>query len=267
MNREIPELSEELKKEIKKYKEIKRAYDEKLESVDRCFNELNDNIGVSYTEVRKEAYKEVNKIKPRFIKYRTNLKHKILDFFKESSAYSNLMKDSFEMEQDVIGKGETDRIYSDYGIAKILMDSDPPRNIGIHGRIVAWKKFWPDGNGLAPYGWHLHHRNPTLKYKEKTRYAKFMVNDLVMLTTSTHGKVHACLKRLKALFKDNIIDEDTANQIVKKLTSITNEEDARNAVYESNEIMSSLINKYDEDESQIDIVTLDDLMRLDDGAA
>ena len=55
---------------------------------------------------------------------------------------------------------------------------------------IAWRHFYPEGNGYAKPGYVLHHKDDTLRVKDPKRYARWIPEDLVMLTRAEHTKLH-----------------------------------------------------------------------------
>ena len=55
---------------------------------------------------------------------------------------------------------------------------------------LAWKHFYPEGNGKAKPGYCLHHKDETLRHENPDRYNEWNPEDLVMMTSSEHGKLH-----------------------------------------------------------------------------
>lgn len=60
----------------------------------------------------------------------------------------------------------------------------------------AWMYFYPEGNGNPKKSYCLHHKDPTLKYRDPIRYAEWRIEDLEMLGFSEHSRLH-CLLRSK----------------------------------------------------------------------
>ena len=256
MNRELPSIPQELKEEIKTYKADKEKNYDKWCEATKMESKLFHS-GMLCSQAHEEAFSEYNHDSDELNISRNALKQKILKVFKDSS-YAKLMQDEINWERYITGKKDGTNELDDYGIASTLMDLEP-KVTGFFGPYAAWKEFWPDGEGHAACGWHLHHRNPTLNKTDKERYKKYMLSDLVMLTINTHRKLHRCLIRLKTLFIDNLIDKDTANQIVRKLTSITDEEDARKAVNESTKLIDSCLDESIKNACEEVDITIDDI--------
>ena len=55
---------------------------------------------------------------------------------------------------------------------------------------LAWKHFYPEGNGKAKPGYCLHHKDETLRHENPDRYEEWRIEDLVMITSSEHGRLH-----------------------------------------------------------------------------
>ena len=62
-------------------------------------------------------------------------------------------------------------------------------------RQEAWKHFWPEGNGKALKGYHLHHKDVTLRHENPERYNEWNPEDLVMITNTEHARMHRCGKK------------------------------------------------------------------------
>lgn len=79
-------------------------------------------------------------------------------------------------------------------------------------RRNAWKYFYPEGEGKAKKGYHLHHIDTTLKYNDPIRYSEWRVEDLVMLSTKEHLCLHL---KGKPLTKEHI-EKRQKNRTYKK---------------------------------------------------
>ena len=55
---------------------------------------------------------------------------------------------------------------------------------------LAWKHFYPEGEGKAKKGYCLHHKDETLKYENPERYKEWNPEDLVMISISEHARLH-----------------------------------------------------------------------------
>jgi hypothetical protein len=64
------------------------------------------------------------------------------------------------------------------------------RNVNYHN---AWKFFYPEGKGCPKNGYNLHHKDVTLRHSDIERYLKWLPEDLIMMTSSEHKKLHAKL--------------------------------------------------------------------------
>jgi len=62
------------------------------------------------------------------------------------------------------------------------------KSYGAHAN--AWKTFYPEGEGKAKQGYVLHHKDPTLKYRDPERYDEWRPEDLVMMSNSEHSRLH-----------------------------------------------------------------------------
>ena len=58
----------------------------------------------------------------------------------------------------------------------------------------AWMHFWPEGNGRAKPGYHLHHIDPSLKSNDPDRYNAWNIEDLVVMKTEDHASLHSTLR-------------------------------------------------------------------------
>ena len=68
-------------------------------------------------------------------------------------------------------------------------------------RKNAWKHFWPEGEGAAKPGYVLHHKDPMLRHSDWERYIECRPEDLVMITTAEHSKIHQSTLKPKYLKK------------------------------------------------------------------
>ena len=55
---------------------------------------------------------------------------------------------------------------------------------------LAWKHFYPEGNGSAKPGYVLHHVDPSLRHCNPIRYNEWRIEDLVMITSAEHARIH-----------------------------------------------------------------------------
>lgn len=55
---------------------------------------------------------------------------------------------------------------------------------------LAWKHFYPEGDGKAKAGYCLHHKDDTLRHENPDRYNEWRIEDLEMITESEHGRLH-----------------------------------------------------------------------------
>lgn len=95
---------------------------------------------------------------------------------------------------------------------------------------LAWKHFYPEGNGKAKPGYCLHHKDETLRHENPDRYNEWNPDDLVMITSSEHGRHHRagctpwnkgktncysdeCRKRLSESQKGKYISEETRRKM------------------------------------------------------
>lgn len=73
--------------------------------------------------------------------------------------------------------------------------------------------FWPELNGNVLKGWVLHHKDPTLKYKDPIRYAEWRIEDIEPLTRSIHNSLHLIGNtRTKGLHIKNTIKNKVLNE-------------------------------------------------------
>ena len=68
----------------------------------------------------------------------------------------------------------------------------------------AWAYFYPEGNGKPLKGYNLHHKDPTLKYRDPVRYLEWRPEDLELLTASEHTKLHAKLRENDLEYKNKL---------------------------------------------------------------
>ena len=95
---------------------------------------------------------------------------------------------------------------------------------------LAWKHFYPEGNGKAKPRYCLHHKDETLRHENPDRYEEWRIEDLVMITSSEHGRHHRagctpwnkgktncysdeCRKRLSESQKGKYISEETRRKM------------------------------------------------------
>jgi len=64
------------------------------------------------------------------------------------------------------------------------------RSISAKNNRNAWKHFYPEGNGKAKKGYHLHHVDTMLRHNDINRYIQWRIEDLVMLTENEHHSLH-----------------------------------------------------------------------------
>ena len=62
--------------------------------------------------------------------------------------------------------------------------------INVRNRKLAWKHFYPEGNGKAKPGYCLHHKDETLRHENPDRYNEWNPEDLVMMIGSDHMRLH-----------------------------------------------------------------------------
>ncbi len=61
-------------------------------------------------------------------------------------------------------------------------------------REACWKYYYPEGNGKAKPGFHLHHKDPSWKKNDPDRYRQWNPCDVIMLTEEEHKRLHGLLK-------------------------------------------------------------------------
>lgn len=64
------------------------------------------------------------------------------------------------------------------------------RRISTKNNKLAWEHFWPEGEGKAKEGYHLHHVDESLRDSDVERYIEWNVEDLVMVTMEEHNSIH-----------------------------------------------------------------------------
>lgn len=94
-------------------------------------------------------------------------------------------------------------------------------SISNHNKYLAWKHFYPEGNGKAKKGHCLHHVNPDWKHTDIERYIQWNVEDLVMMTNYAHKSLHN---------KSKQVSEETKRKI----------SEARMGIQYSNETISKM---------------------------
>ena len=62
--------------------------------------------------------------------------------------------------------------------------------MNFRNRKLAWKHFYPEGNGKAKPGYCLHHKDETLRHENPDRYNEWNPEDLVMMIGSDHMRLH-----------------------------------------------------------------------------
>ena len=99
--------------------------------------------------------------------------------------------------------------------------------MNFRNRKLAWKHFYPEGNGKAKPGYCLHHKDETLRHENPERYNEWNPDDLVMITSSEHGRLHRLgkhnspktRKKLSEINKGNtysrgrVVSEETRRKI------------------------------------------------------
>jgi len=64
------------------------------------------------------------------------------------------------------------------------------KSISNHNKYLAWKHFYPEGNGKPKKGHVLHHVDITLRHSNVERYILWLIEDLVLMSLSEHSKLH-----------------------------------------------------------------------------
>ena len=59
--------------------------------------------------------------------------------------------------------------------------------------FLAWKVFYPEGNGKPKKGYVLHHKDPLLRKENPIRYAEWRLDDLEIMTRGDHIALHNAL--------------------------------------------------------------------------
>ena len=78
---------------------------------------------------------------------------------------------------------------------------------------LAWKHFWPEGNGKAKSGYDLHHIDQSLRKDNPERYAEWRPEDLIMVTHAEHRKYHIPWNKGKT----GVYSEETRQKISDSL--------------------------------------------------
>lgn len=68
--------------------------------------------------------------------------------------------------------------------------TEEQKRISRKNRRLAWKHFWPEGNGKPKKGYVLHHVDITLRHSNIERYILWRIEDLVLMSLSEHSKLH-----------------------------------------------------------------------------
>lgn len=145
----------------------------------------------------------------------------------------------YESYKDVL----KDSCYSDECIrsfakeaADIIMKGDQQNTFYNSKAEKAWNHFWPDGQGYAAPGFVLHHKDPNLKFENKTRYNQRVPSDLVMLSYRTHRTLHCRIKQLNKTFELPGFLADSG--MLKQLKSIDSEKDAIAFIEDANDLIN-----------------------------
>lgn len=91
---------------------------------------------------------------------------------------------------------------------------------------VAWKHFYPEGNGEPKKGYVLHHIDTTLRNNDKERYLEWRIEDLVMMTKKEHCSYHMrnlskeSKQKKSCSLKGRIMSEVTRTKISKSRTGM-----------------------------------------------
>lgn len=64
------------------------------------------------------------------------------------------------------------------------------KNTIYRNRLNACKHFYPEGNGKIKTGYCLHHIDDRLKHDYPDRYNEWRIEDLVMITSEEHTRLH-----------------------------------------------------------------------------
>lgn len=82
----------------------------------------------------------------------------------------------------------------------------------------AWKYFYPEGNGKAKKGFHLHHINPRWRHEDIKRYNQWNIEDLQMMTASEHMKLHKKLGDWQDIQEQEILNKIGTKNLSQSLS-------------------------------------------------
>lgn len=105
----------------------------------------------------------------------------------------------------------------------------------------AWRHFYPEGNGKAKKGYHLHHINPRWRHENIKRYNQWNIEDLQMMTAEEHIKLHKKIGDWRDFQERRILDrietDNLSNALLKTILNY-NETDYKAIVSAFNYILS-----------------------------
>ncbi len=84
-----------------------------------------------------------------------------------------------------------------------------------HNQRLAWKYFYPEGNGKSKKGYVLHHKDPSLRKENPIRYAEWRPSDLEMMSKAEHIALH-----LKLMWSDPLLKEKRMLAVKKGMDSL-----------------------------------------------
>lgn len=67
-------------------------------------------------------------------------------------------------------------------------------------RRLAWRHFYPEGNGKAKPDYVLHHVDMSLRYIDKDRYVQWNIEDLQMMTNEEHSRLHCNARYARGIY-------------------------------------------------------------------
>lgn len=253
MNLELKFLPDNLKNAIGTLKKAKVQYEKRKElyrkeNIEKPIEEIMSII-LSH-ESSKSRLDELFKQK-RFLLYdSTELFDLAFDednseyLEKLNSAEKMLDEKTFKFYYESYKDALKDSCYDDACIrrfakeaADIIMKCDQQNTFYDSKAEKAWNRFWPDGQGYAAPGFVLHHKNPNLKFENKTRYNQRVPSDLVMISHKTHSKLHCRIKQLNRMF-DRYLESMADSGMLKQLKSIDSEKDAIAFIEDANDLIN-----------------------------
>lgn len=91
-------------------------------------------------------------------------------------------------------------------------------------RENAWIHFWPEGDGKAKPGYHLHHIDQSLRHNDPERYNEWRPEDLIMVTNSEHTTIHNT---------GEVLSEETKQKIREKHLGTHHSEESKKKMSET----------------------------------